>query len=380
MTVTRGLLEHVFSGHKTILATELDEVNSLMKTHGLSLIVATLDASCLKILKKVMLIPILIVANAASSEPFDADLVRQCTKLGGAFVCNLETTSLRKRAFSLIRRFQGAQSVVDELELEGQVSHPTFSQPRRIAVTKSSKFHSWSNKQTGSKSTSGHSNCRKCPSQNSPRTSLGLSRRHCAPVLNILKDCLDISSGSENLRSVRDIIILIEQYHARVSRIRGRKEARNPPASHFKKGLRKMLAPKGVDILVQNKFKLIPLKLIRSSALGTLLRRGHNAYMGGCYEEACALLDLAVLRHPKESIVYFWRALAGANLGFYVQAIRDFDRALAQSPLCETPSRLSVTTSGMREQHRHELELAIRFNRSVACVSAQLPIEYSIKI
>ena len=64
---------------------------------------------------------------------------------------------------------------------------------------------------------------------------------------------------------------------------------------------------------------------------------------------------------------FFWRALAGARLGFYLQATRDLDRALDLT--LREKVVLHEARNTIREQQRQKVELAIRFNRSVARVS-----------
>ena len=372
LTVTRGLLEHVFCGHRTILASEVDDVYLLVDKHSVSLIVASLDVTCLKIVKGFTLIPVLIVANAASSEPLDGELARQCTRLGGAFIRNLETTSLLARAYSLIQRFQEAQAVFEELKSEGDMPYPKFNP---LEIHKDPRGISMSNRPIISRGITKRVELdrRRRRALNSPRTSVGMNRQQCAFALSLLKKCIDTSSDCEILRSVDDVTALIEK-----SQLRSSSASERPTSaalSQFKKGLRDMLAPKGVDILLENNFELVPPKAIRRSVLGTLLQRGYDAYLANRYEETCMVLDLAALRHPTEIMVYFWRALAGANLGFYIQAVRDLDRALTLSVAFDEFSRpRRLPPSGVRERHRSKLELAIRFNRAIARVSSHSPL------
>ena len=98
--------------------------------------------------------------------------------------------------------------------------------------------------------------------------------------------------------------------------------------AQLRKELRVMLEPKVVDVLLKNDFEHVPPKNTRYGPSASILQRGYFAYRNKQYERACALFDMAVAQDPGEVMVYFWRALAGARLGFYLQSVRDLDQAL----------------------------------------------------
>lgn len=407
-TVTRSLLEHVFRNYKTLIATELESLSSLLNSHCILLIVAGLDAGCLRVTRTSLLVPILIVANTDSSEPFDSDLANQCVKLGAALVQGLETSAVLSRAGSLIRRFQAAQVVFNELNGHGPSVFSELSSRSGIDASRSHCHRSNSDRpldiHSCPRDVDGHRYSYRAKNQidstsaiqeaggkmwqplRSPRTSVGMSQRRTAGVLKLVKECLGMSRDESSYRSVRDVMRLISKFE---SRLAGRSTTQSSNCvkefyssnkrtdenyksiawnnTNLRKELRVILQPKVVDVLLKNDYEHIPPRQFRCSPSTLLLQRGYYLYRGRQYEEACGFFDLAVARDSREVMGFFWRALAGARLGFYLQATRDLDRALDLT--LREKVVLHEARNTIREQQRQKVELAIRFNRSVARVS-----------
>ncbi|EGB02393.1 hypothetical protein AURANDRAFT_72856 [Aureococcus anophagefferens] len=198
----------------------------------------------------------------------------------------------------------------------------------------------------------------------SPRTSVGMSQRRTAGVLKLVKECLGMSRDESSYRSVRDVMRLISKFE---SRLAGRSTTQSNNCvkefyssnkrtdenyksiawnnTNLRKELRVILQPKVVDVLLKNDYEHIPPRQFRCSPSTLLLQRGYYLYRGRQYEEACGFFDLAVARDSRE-------------------ATRDLDRALDLT--LREKVVLHEARNTIREQQRQKVELAIRFNRSVA--------------
>ena len=407
----------------------------------------------MKIIRGCLLVPVLIVANTESGEPFDSGLARHCIMLGAAFIRALETSSVISRAGSLIRRFQCAQTVFDELNLHRPTINPKFdvnacisdhqahllqgafhasaSEQRSHLKEASADHHSsWITKQLlgvahletsfvkGSPlkvqarfvdhstderkfetlSAARDSAIRRVGRKrghplSSPRSAVGMSQRRTSSVVRLVKACLLVSREDDAYRSVRDVIRLISKSESRlVGKYQTSIKYNSPPCmqpqtsplqrnipeeceiqvccdkAQLRKELRVMLEPKVVDVLLGNDFEHVPPKNTRYGPSASILQRGYFAYRNKQYERACALFDMAVAQDPGEVMVYFWRALAGARLGFYLQSVRDLDQALGLT-LHEKANMRILSPGDDRNsirQQQQKIELAIRFNRTVA--------------